>query len=491
MEITIVNPITAEVADRQLYMSILYLGTILHRNGYKVNIVDAQIENAEKRLRSLVHKSQYIGFSTMTSQVKHAIELSDFVKSIDPEIPIVWGGVHPTLFPRQTISDPSVDYVIYGEGELTLLELTRHFEGKKRLPDIRGLVYLENGDIRINPGRPYLDLNALSPPAWNLLKMDEYVKDFMIAGTNYGKSLPVHSGRGCPFRCTFCINTVLEMKKWRPLSAENMVNEIKTLKDKYGLDYIKFVDEIFFINRHRTEEFCRMMIREKLDVLWHATSRAEFFSDYLKDGLMRLAKNSGCSVVAMGIESGSQKILDMMKKGITPEQAIRAVKRCDKFGIRPMCSFMIGLPHETRDDIDKTLSLIREIKKTSPSAVVIGPQPYRPYPGSELYNEIRDSFKQPRSLRDWSSADLSWGYSSCPKYMPWVENPDYVSNLWFYVVRSGSSPDSLGMRMGMGLFKYIADLRIKRGMFGFPIDRKIFEFFQNIYYNARNKPKSG
>lgn len=489
MEITIVNPMTAEVADRQLYMSILYLGTILHRNGYKVNIVDSQVDNAKERLKSLVRRSDYIGFTVMTTQVKHALELSDYVRSLDPKIPIVWGGIHPTLYPRQTISDRSVDYVVRGEGELTMLELAKYFEGKKKLSDIKGMVYHENGNIKINPERPYLDLNTLSPPAWELLRVKEYVKDFTISGTNYGKSLPVHSGRGCTYPCTFCINTTLKTKKWRPLSAQNILNEVKILKDRYNLDYIKFVDEIFFINKYRIKEFCETMIKDKVDVLWHATSKAEFLSDYMDDDMMKLVKKSGCTIVAMGIESGSEKILSMIKKGITPEQVIKAVKRCDKFGIRPMCSFMIGLPHETKEDMEKTLSLIKKIKRISSSAVVIGPQPYRPYPGSILYNEIKDSFKQPKNLRGWSSMNMSWGYACLPKYMPWVKNPEYVSNLWFYVRRSGSSSNSIGRHMATDIFKHIANFRINHNMISLPIDKKIFEFFQSLYHKSKSKSK--
>lgn len=174
MNITLVNPRGAIHGKKELHMSILYLGTALHRQGYNVQIIDSQIENVEKKLKAVISKSDAIGFSVMTDQVKDALKLSDSVKEADPDIPIVWGGVHPTLYPNQTIQDKSVDYAVVDEGELTLLELMSHFEGKTDLKNIKGIAYQENHNVVINQKRDFIDLNSLSPPEWGLLKLDEY-----------------------------------------------------------------------------------------------------------------------------------------------------------------------------------------------------------------------------------------------------------------------------------------------------------------------------
>lgn len=487
MEVTIVNPKTAEIADKQLYMALLYLGTILHRNGHKVNIVDAQIENAERKLAGLVKRSDCIGFSVMTTQVKHALELSDMVKSIDPEVPIVWGGVHPTLYQSQTAADKSVDYVVHGEGELTFLELMEFLSGKGKIGDIRGIAYKGNGGVRINQERPYLDLNTLSPPEWELLDMGRYVSEFTMEGVNYGKYLPVHSGRGCPYRCTFCVNTVLKARKWRPLTAENVFNETVTIRDRYKLDYVKFIDDNFFIDKKRVRRFCGLLIENRVDTTWRGSIRADYFAGWYEPELLELVRKSGCVIVAMGNESGSQKILDMIRKGITVEQSIKTVETCRKYGIRPICSFMMGFPHETREDIGKTIALIRKIKRTDPTAVIVGPQPYRPYPGCELYNEVKKYFKEPKTLRGWAGVELLWGFAADPKYQPWVENPEYVANLWFYIMRSGSRQNTLPRKLTVDIFRHIANLRLRCNLFGFPLDKMLFEYTQNLYYKRKNK----
>ena len=486
MRITLVNPIGDRGAHPDIFMSVLYLGTALKNAGHDVKIIDAQIEDTATALKHMIKKSDVIGFSVMTTQLKDAIRLSDMVKENDSSVPVIWGGVHPTFFPQQTVSDKSVDYVIYGEGENTLVEMVEYLSGKGKLSEIKGISYLKNGKPHITESRPFLDLNSLSPPAWDLLNMEKYVHDFSIGKENYGKLLPVHSGRGCVHRCAFCINA-LNKRRWRPLTTEKIINEIKILKDKYDINYIKFVDENFFTDRHRVEEFCKDMIKENLDIRWHATGKASYFNKkHMNDRLLKLAKKSGCAVISMGIESGSQKMLNYMKKDITIADTIRAVRTCEKFGIKSITSFMMGLPHETRDDLLKTLDMIKKIKKISPDSMVIGPQVFRPYPGCEIYEEIKNFLNEPSSLREWAKTDMIGGYMAA-KYLPWVKDPAYLENIWFYLNRSAVEPPTLTRQIIEGIFKEIAQFRVKHNMFGFAVDKKMFEIIEALYFRRKVK----
>jgi len=480
MKITLVNPEGEKKSQKQLHLSLLYLATALHRKGHTVKVVDSQIENIGKKLRPLILKSDIVGFSVMTNQVKNAIELSDLVKEKDPDIKVVWGGIHPTLYPKQTVEDKSVDFVITNEGEITLLELSSWLEGKGKISDIKGLVYKENGKVRVTSKREFLDLNTLSPPEWEILKIREYISDFKIGGKSFGKSLPLHSGRGCVYNCAFCIN-LLE-NRWRPLNAGKILGEVKILTERYGIEYIQFMDENFFVNKKRVEEFCEAMISENIDVKWHANTRANYFNEnHLNNSLMRLAKKSGCTTLAMGIESGSEKILNKLKKEITMPQILNAVTTCRKFDINTICSFMIGIPGEEKKDMMETLRLITKIKKINPKAYIIGPQVFRPYPGCSLYNEVKGLFKEPLTLREWSSKNLFEGYASLDS-LPWISEPDIAANAWFYVMRAQSTPDSFTKALLEFPFKKIADFRMKHGLFGFNIDKEIFESFQGLYH---------
>lgn len=499
MAFTLVNPEAEERGEPQIYMSVLYLATALDREGYKVNVIDAQIDDAKKELGSVVKKSDCVGFSVMTTQIKNAVELSDYVKSIDPDIPVIWGGIHPTLFPVQTIMDKSVDFVMREEGEIGMLELMQHIRGERKVQDVSGLVYIKSkggkgagrrhpgsGDVRTNPLKPYMNLNGLSPPSWHLIKMKMYATDYVFGGENFGRYLPVHSGRGCPHRCTFCINTIFKWKKWRPLSPDNMINEIRILKERFGLRFIKFVDENFFIDRKRVMDFCSLMLKEKLDVGWRAGGRANYFNDrHVNDELLGLAKKAGCKIISMGIESGSDRVLrEVIRKGITVEDALNSVRKCKMFDIMPVCSFMMGLPGERKEERLDTLSLIRKMKNLNRMTVIIGPQIFRPYPGCELYDKIRNEIEEPKTLRGWAGIDTFSGYVS-PKYLPWIEDPQHLINMFFYITLSESSTKGFARVLKLP-FKVLSDLRNKHNMFDFPIEKEIYESGKSVYYSLRN-----
>lgn len=491
MIFTLVNPEADEKSDPQIYMSILYLATVLDRNGYKVNVIDSQVENAKKSLRRVLKKSDCVGFSVMTSQVKHALELSDIIKEEDSDTSVIWGGIHPTLFPAQTVSDKSVDFVMKDEAESGMVEFARYIEGKNNIKNVGGLVYPDSKDkekfnVRINPTKTCTDLNDLSPPSWHLLKMKKYATEYIFGGENFGKHLPIHSSRGCPYRCTFCINTILKWKNWRPLHAPNMINEIKILKDKYNLSFIKFIDENFFLDKKRVTEFCNSLIKEKIDLGWRASSRTNYFNKHhINDDMLKLSKKAGCKIMSMGIESGSDRVLkDIIGKGVTVKDAINSINACKKFEIMPVCSFMSGLPGEAKKERLETLSLIRKIKKIYPRTVIIGPQVFRPYPGCELYDEIKNTIKEPKSLREWTTVNMFGGYVS-PASLPWIEDPKHLMNTFFYITLSESSSKGVA-RIAKIPFKILAKLRTELNMFDFPIEKEIYDIGKSGYYSLKN-----
>jgi len=226
-----------------LPMALLYIGTYLTEKGFKVNLIDSQVEDVEQKLKEVIDDSLLIGFSVMTTHVYHALKLSDMIKSINKDIPIVWGGVHPSLYPVQTISDKAVDYVVMEEGEETLLELINALQKKGDLSKIKGLVYKKDGKPIINQSRNYIDVNKITPPKWDLLDIEKYIYEYNLGGRKGGRTIAIQAGRGCVHRCAFCINTVLGKRRWRPLSAKNVLNEMKLVKEKYNIEHVSFNDD--------------------------------------------------------------------------------------------------------------------------------------------------------------------------------------------------------------------------------------------------------
>ncbi|MFH1563677.1 MAG: radical SAM protein [Nitrospirota bacterium] len=490
MQIILINPhvISSYRLEPNIYFSVLYLGTMLDRNGYEIKIIDGQIENIEDRIEELISDALYVGISVMTSQIESAVKTAKFVRKIAPNKPIIWGGIHPSLYPEQTIQNPYVDYVVVGEGELSILEFTQYLEGKRPISEVKGLLYKENDKIHFNPQRDYfLDLNTLSPPSWHLLQMEKYIHDRIFSGVNFGRYISIHAGRGCNFRCTFCINTIQHLKKWRPLDAENVVNEIKLLTQRYNLTHIKIEDENFFGRKSRVKEFCEKKISARLDISWYCTTRVTYFQKkFLDDELLDLVKRSNFAGVGFGVESGSQRILEMIKKEITVDEVINAVKRCSSVGIIPICSFMIGLPNETQQDMKKTIALIRKISRKPYNALIIGPQIYRPYPGAQLYEEIKDSIKTPETLEEWTKflgggIGESAGFIST-KLMPWIKNPTFIKGVNFYTgLALQGSPTNIINWMIRTPFKYMAKLRLKFNFFALPIDKFIYLKIKSFY----------
>ncbi|MBN1896570.1 MAG: B12-binding domain-containing radical SAM protein [Candidatus Aenigmarchaeota archaeon] len=484
MKVLIVNPKTEEQGKPQLYMSLLYLATAVEKAGHKVKVFDYQIEDCSDNVKKFSGESDCIALTVMSDQIKSAVELSDIAKSMNPDIKVVWGGHHPSLFPVQTVEDKSVDFVVKGEGETAIVELLEHLEGKRKKVDVSGLAYMTSSGAKINTERSPIDINVFSPPSWHLMKMEKYIGEFSIAGRNFGRYIPVHSGRGCPHRCSFCINTTLKYRRWRPLSAENIVNEIKLLKKTYGVSFFKFVDENFFLDRERIKKFCSMLIDQKIQIKWHATCRANYFrKSWMDDNLLRLVKKSGCSVIGMGIESGSVRILELLKKDITVDDAVNAVRRCAEHDIIPVCSFMTGLPTEKKEDIRKTLNLINELKKMNGNTVVIGPQIFRPYPGCDLYELIKETIVEPTSLRGWMNAKMISGFYT-PDRLKWIENPKYLITMSFFMQLAESSSSSFIIRLFKLPFKKSARFRMNHSLLGFPVEKAIFETLKKLYMKA-------
>jgi radical SAM superfamily enzyme YgiQ (UPF0313 family) len=301
-----------------------------------------------------------------------------------PGVKIVWGGAHPSILPEQTLAAPDIDYIVIGAGEYILLELIEHLEKGDKLGDIKGLAYKEKGRIIINEPRPFIkDLDELPDPAWHLVDVSKYW------------DITLSTSRGCPFNCTFCYNGAFHKNYRAELSAERIVAQIEHLQKRYGTQYIKIWEDNFTFNRKRLRRFCQLLIDNKLKVKWDTEARAS-----LDEEDIALMARSGCVSVGLGMESGSQRILDFIKKDTNVAEMEKAFWLLVKHKIMPRLYIMVGLPTETLEDFRLTNDLLERLDHPPYTYMR-----YTPYPGTTLldYCVTNQLITSPEKLADWGN----------------------------------------------------------------------------------------
>lgn len=385
--------------------SCLCLAAYVRDRGYEPAVLDMRTRNYRE-----IDLSNFdvVGIGCMTGhQIRYGLEFAAHARTQNPSLPIIWGGVHPTLYPEQTCRHDLVDFVVRGEGEESLYRLLEALNGKSPLSTVDGLSWKEDGAVRHNPDRkPIAALDSLPFPAYDLVRIDDY--------PNVRDVFDYQTSRGCPFRCAFCYNLAFCGKRWRAKSADKVVSDILKIKERYDCRMMGFVDDELFINRKRTEAIVDGLLSAGPDIQWSASCRVDILLRY-PDELLAKIHESGCKKLYFGAESGSQRILDAITKDITVEQIIAAAKKCVDNGIVPVLSFMSGFPMESAEDLKKTYEVIDRLWKLDDKVEVNGCFIYNPYPGGPLFERaVEAGIVLPQSFDQWGDweykydADLPW-----------------------------------------------------------------------------------
>ncbi|OQZ00154.1 MAG: hypothetical protein B6D35_07550 [Candidatus Brocadia sp. UTAMX2] len=495
-------------------MGLLSIGSVLSQHSYSVKILDGilgKVDLASELHQIRPQETLFVGISSMTAQLPSAVKAATIIREKHPSLPIIWGGVHATLFPEETCSDSLADIVVIGEGEYTCLELAEALSGIRDLHSIKGIVY-KNGDGKtiFTGNRSHHDLNALPFPKYELFHLDDYLYRAIIdrediKNRKFGKMLSIHSGMGCPYQCTFCINTTVyrdgkyyTRSPYRGKSAVRLLDEIEVLLKKYNVDFIDFIDENFLVDKSRFFQFLDGIEERQLTFTWFAGSRANYFNPgYLTHDVIARASALGCVMMGIGAESGSQRILDFLKKGITVEQIEYAASALNKHRIVSEFSFMIGLPYETPDDMLKTIRFVKKLRTIGPYVGTQSPQLYRPIPGGELYDEcVKLGFAAPKGIREWTSEKLQIsGYLHLDK-LPWINRDNktvviirYVTGIlstmkfrWWLIDKTGSF---FLKNFLLHVVNMIFLLRERMDFWKFPVEYTCFERLQRFkkYYH--------
>lgn len=478
-KVLLINPpfnIVKENYDSSISVGLLSIATYLDSQDVSVEIIDGvRQKNYLDLIKEKIKDCQYAALSVMTMQIPQALAICQLIRQLNPSCQIIWGGSHPTFFVRQTIIHPLIDIVSFGEGEKTISEIV----SGKNLAEIQGIAYKKDGEVVINPSRELHNPAEMPLFDWELVPAE--IRENL-------ELIPSLTSRGCPHRCTFCINAILQ-NRWRGRSVDQVLTDLEIIEQRkyFRGKKLRFWDENFFVDINRAKAIISGMIERGLVIPWETTVRADYLGPgRIDDEFMGKLKQSGCYLLSFGAESGSPRILKKIKKDVTPEQILESAKLCLKYDITPQYSFMIGLPGEERSDMRLTLKLIDKLLALSDKVQILGPQAFRPYPGSSLYEEcVASGWQAPQSLEEWAHlAENQLSYLSIQNF-PWVKDKDkdFVESMEAYVrfgahsVKSAlGSSVSTNKLLKLG-FILICQLRWKLKFFKWPVEFKLAKRF--------------
>ncbi|MCX5782683.1 MAG: radical SAM protein [Elusimicrobia bacterium] len=398
-------------------MGLGYLASVVREMGMEVKILDCLLKGWEQEedvdellIRvglSDVQIKKYIedfnpdivGVNCQFSrQYKIYHQMFSLIKKTKPGCVTIAGGAHVTVCPNEVLKDENCDFIIIGEGENSFKELISLLSQDKDVSGIDGIGYKKNGVIKINEKLNWItDLDSVPFPAYDIMELDEYFGLPASHGMRHKKRFcPVITSRGCPAKCTFCTALKVWGIKYRFRSVENVIREMKLLKDKYKIEEIMFEDDNVTANPRRAKELFRAMIKEKLDFIWDTPNGVGIWS--MDEEMLDLMKESGCIKLNFPVESGVQGVLDsIIKKPIKLNRVRELIKYCKKIGLEYSMFLVIGMPGETLKDMWQSFLFAASCGCYYPHVSVA-----TPYPGSQLFLECKENnyFARPFTLDD-------------------------------------------------------------------------------------------
>lgn len=446
-------------------LSLLAAATKLDEARYLIILIDQRASSDWKSdLRNALAQNPIcVGVTSMTgSQITYALEMSAFVKR-HTTAPVVWGGVHATLFPLQTIKHSLVDVVVKGEGEETFLQLVLRLEQGQSLRGLEGIVYKDHGEIVNNPDRPFLDLNDLPPVPYHLIDVDKYLHRYF----DEDHVLEFETSRGCPFNCTFCYNPLYSQRRWRALSASRVLEFITPLVETYGIKAFHFVDDGFFIDHERTREIMKGVLKRQWSIKMGFQGSRIDTVDQMSDSDLELIIKAGGTFLQVGVESGSPRILKILNKKIHPDQVLAFNKRLSRYPqMKVYYNFMCGFPTETREDVLQTTALAWALLRDNPHALISAFHFYKPYPGTSLRERIvHMDDVTPTILEGWGT--FNWtqyiGRDQDKATRELMERIEIVSVLADQKMRYQS--DSVVLRTLAAVYRPLARFRLKHNWY--------------------------
>ena len=391
-------------------LALVALASALDRNHVDVVIIDGRLEaDPVAAVVKAAEGALCVGITVLTGAPIHdALAVSRAVKAAQPRCPMVWGGWHPSLFANECLEEPSIDVVVVGQGEDTFREMVARLLSGSSIAGCPGtLVRERSGEVVPAAARALRDLNELPPHDYSLIPVDKY---FALKGA---RQIDYISSQGCRFRCAFCADPAVFSRAWTGLQPQRIADEVAALHRVYGMDDLAFQDETFFTHGRRVDALADAFLRRALPITWTATLRADQ-ACRLGDDLFAKTVRSGLRRVMVGVESGSQEMLDRLKKDMTIDQVRQTADLCTRHGIGAIFNFIVGFPGESEQSMQATLALAKTLRRAN-AAFETPIFYYRPYPGNPMADQSAElGYVFPRGLEAWADFDYVGGRG------PWI-----------------------------------------------------------------------
>lgn len=462
-KVVLYNPLSAFY---DMPLGLLSVGSVLDSKIYDVKIIDARVDkNPHELLKRECNKAICLGVTVLTGlPIRDALKASRLVKRFYPDLPIVWGGWHPSLFPVEVLkNERSIDITVQSQGEETFRELVELLSEGESLKNVRGISFRDGTEIRRNPPRPLMDMNCLPIVNYDLIDIEMYFR------FKKKRQLDYISSAGCRFRCSFCADPFVYGRNWVAYTPERISDELIYWKRKYNFSDVNFQDETFFTKRKRINELAEKFIQSGLNVSWAATMRAD--QGYrMREDEFDFCRKSGLRRVLVGVESGSQEMMNWLKKDIKKEHVMSTAMKCLKYNIGAHFPFIVGFPEESDHSLRETLKFAKELRSMHPDFLT--PIFYfKPYPGSDITREIaRKGYVLPETLDEWAEFDFAASG-------PWVSDEKYklIESFKFY--------NKLAYRRNnffIKPFEILARLRVRNNFFSLPFEKYLAERLFNL-----------
>lgn len=376
-------------------LGIGYISSYLKREGHDTSLLDLNVSNVGRdgiADRVARYRPDVVGVPIMCTGMDQARAVVDAVKDCS-DAPVVVGGAQASALPEHTARFTGADYVVAGEGEVTTAELLEALEGSREFDSVLGLGYFPDGEFRLNPPRPLVkDLDSLPMPDWDLIAPGNYRIAPILSSARAFPIAPIVTSRGCPFDCTFCAGKSIWGKSYRYRRAGPVVDEIEMLMKDHGVREIFMGDDNFNLKASHATEVCEEILGRGLDFPWACPNGVRV--DSLSPELLALMRRAGCHLIGLGIESGDQRVLDRARKSLDLAIVPRVCDDIKKAGITAVGFFVLGLPGDTRQTVEKTIRFARELPLKRAWFNILAP-----YPGSEIFETY---------LRDRNIDGLEW-----------------------------------------------------------------------------------
>jgi radical SAM superfamily enzyme YgiQ (UPF0313 family) len=443
---------TSYVASLTPPLGVTYLAAALRAAGHEPVIIDAigedplhsvQIDanlvlrgiSFDEIVKRIPKDTGLIGFSGMfSSEWTHYKKLIDLIGATHPDPVFIAGGEHFTAAPELSMTQcPSLDAVVKGEGEETIVDIANRIAAGASWREANGVVSRDGDGYKSSPPRARLrKLDDIKTPAWDLVPLENYLSNLLSYGVNRGRSMPMLASRGCPYQCTFCSNPEMWGTRWVARSPKLVVDEIEDYIKRYNISNVDFYDLTAIVKRGWIIEFCHELINRKLNITWQLPSGTR--SEAIDQEVCKLLYASGCRNMNYAPESGDDETLAKIKKKVKLDRLTDSLHAAISEGLNVKINIIIGFPHETHRHILKTVWFLTKMTWAGAHDVSVGV--FAPYPGSELYEDLVKSGRITHDDVFWNKlayVDITDTISYCPQVsQKWLVFYNWLAFAVFY-----------------------------------------------------------